>query len=31
MNNEVIITEIICVTLVVICWITIGDNGGKKS
>lgn len=31
MNNAVIITAIICVTLVAICWITRGDNGGKKS
>lgn len=31
MNNAVIITAIICVTLVAICWITRGDNGGKKT
>ena len=31
MNNAVIITAIICVTLVAICWITRENNGGKKS
>ena len=32
MNNAVIITAIICVTLVMICWITKDNNNrGKKS
>ena len=29
MNNAVIITAIICVTLVMICWITKDNNRGK--